>query len=1286
MSILVLKTLKCSKAPKLQSSKAPKLYFSLSFLLCCFLNVSCTRPKAPPNPEEQTRGLNHVFRQGEADHLYNIAHFQVIDIPSKNLNLSELSGKTLKIKTAQTGEKAKISISTTGALIDSHLSFVNQYYLLDYDILDTKTDTQHLLKRFFGKVEQFKGFVGTVYTIVPHIEHNYLIFYRLSDPKNVPYDELPISVKVGGQIATPVVGYPIQYCVAEKILNINNEQTGQSRAKCEGVAKKNAEYIRLREQDKKVFNYQPKVDVFPESFFNGQWFFVKSIVKSSQDAITGSHQSFKSAYLVEFDKAPDSLKVSDASGYEIEEKDKVIGSAIPVEWKEYEIDRDSDIINSFAERQRTKTQDIKMPYFKIRFKDLAQTEITATATDKNKDPDSITAETETVFITDDYFSFTIRVSGEKNYWVKYAFKKVAKNQSYVEKKWFEDDSTKFFPMYYDVRKYYDRMIEHTQREKERFFRVTRFNPRPTEGSTQVIKWRFSKQTSQLKWIRDLGRRAALLWDKAFQEAGKGSDYKIRIVLDESEDKELGDLRYNIINLMYSKSSQADGILGFGPNISNPVTGEVVSATANVWVSKITDSYTNILRKYIRFHVFPPLWRLVSDSPSVPWLMHEKIQEMCPEVTNFIQQEKAKNKVFHPKKTVLKDTQIIDHCVIKISQPQILFAILHEMGHGFAYRHIFSASVDKDNFYSDYEEIKNIFGEDILFDSTKSHPHPAQFSSVMDYGNPYFPFLTVPGKYDIAATRFIYFDKVELRQGGKFFNIPAGADKDLNNPQKSILETENTSNVQFKRYKVCGGRKKSDVHSTGPVCAKEDYGVTPAEIMNNVAEQIFTSLMGKYRYDSFSIQFYRPYDIFAQGFFVQFALNRWIELRTNLIHRYGKRITDFSFLNDEHISEYKQLIKEEAENHPEFKLYYDFRQAFFNFYKKFFFIPVKHCVYRKSDGAYNATALEVIKRQITGFYPSNSREILMNCQSPAAQKWANENEKGDFVAEVGALGQHTEYFLKPTSEDKYDEVSPFMYTPLPMTPELLQELMTNPLLLAQTVSPWNHIVEAGIDTVINEPDFAKEMIQEIKMVFLEGMDLNPYLNHPLPKKLPRFPAYDIESKTGTELNVLLKKVRGGMLAHKATILSRYFQGLSGRNTGNQNIQDDLKKHFGMYHISLTAIFSVFGDNDFRSADSFRLGMLIPPVQTLYKEYTNIEDQNRRGFREFIIQHPDVCVDPSSQETLMIPYTLTFEGNFRLQVCRKFNQYRKCIANHSADTPCEDIENKKSYVEWVLLPAK
>ena len=105
--------------------------------------------------------------------------------------------------------------------------------------------------------------------------------------------------------------------------------------------------------------------------------------------------------------------------------------------------------------------------------------------------------------------------------------------------------------------------------------------------------------------------------------------------------------------------------------------------------------------------------------------------------------------------------MVQDCAWKLAIPKILQVNLHEMGHGFGLRHLFSASADKANYYEDYDEIRELFGDEIIEDVSESYTEPAQYSAVMDYTAQQYPKLTVPGKYEIAAIRFIYFDKVKL---------------------------------------------------------------------------------------------------------------------------------------------------------------------------------------------------------------------------------------------------------------------------------------------------------------------------------------------------------------------------------------------------------------------------------------------------------------------------------------------------------------------------------------------
>ena len=75
---------------------------------------------------------------------------------------------------------------------------------------------------------------------------------------------------------------------------------------------------------------------------------------------------------------------------------------------------------------------------------------------------------------------------------------------------------------------------------------------------------------------------------------------------------------------------------------------------------------------------------------------------------------------------------------------------------------------------------------ILSEEPKCHPQLPKYSSVMDYMDFHQPILFVPGKLDIAALRFIYFDKVDLKKGGTI-EVPAGADRDPSKPQKKYLK-------------------------------------------------------------------------------------------------------------------------------------------------------------------------------------------------------------------------------------------------------------------------------------------------------------------------------------------------------------------------------------------------------------------------------------------------------------------------------------------------------------------
>ena len=1248
-----------------------RFFFWFSLVVFLFSSLSCTRAS------RIREGFSHSFPDGTDDDLYPVSilakssnHPSLFPEKTKdglykieNLKIRDLNNlnSLLKIRTASQGKEVKISVSEENVVIDPKISFLNEYFILDYEIVTKpRTELQKKLKQWLSEGIEFNGFPSKDYYIAPHYDTNFLILYKVGQKEIIPYDELPLAVEVGeGIVAVPFIGYPIEYCRAE-VIYIDGEITGQYRPLCEGVLPKEAEYFRLKERDKKEFEYLLKPDLFPKDFFKGRWFYVRTIVKSPEERVVG-HSPFQAAKLVEFQETPENLDVVDASGYKFQESDKIRALFIPISWKDYEIEREAgNISRRFKEKLKEESLDIKRPWFKIKFKELVETKTEFRGEKSFKN----------LFITNDYFSFNIEITEEGSgaYLLKYAFRRAVENPDYIEKQWFEEDSNLFFPSFAERRRYHKRAIDHTQADNDRFFRVTRFDPKKQE-----IKWYFSKQSSKEQWVRDLGYQAEALLNKAFQEAGKGSKHKIKISLNEMEEPpEVGDIRYNILNLIDEESS-GGGLFGLGPNVANPITGEAISATANIWVGNIVASYIDIVRKYIRFQIYPPAWKLLHSSPGVTDFLDKKIQKDCKEVTNFIRDNEGL--VFHPdpnKSPSLDDDNAIKTCAQKLAQIKILETIQHEMLHGLALRHVFSASADSDNYYKTFKEAQNIFGFNIPMDKTKSHPHPPQFSSLMDYFDLQHPILPVPGKLDIAALRFIYFDKVKLKNGG-FLEVPAGADKDPENPQKSILATaisEGLSKEDIKSYRVCGGKKwredqSSEIDPDDPLCFQFDYGNTPLAIVKNAIRRVKDTIMtGRNRHDSENITFESFARLKRTVSQIWQIYNKWTsDYKNVLLKKHGKKEKDYFFSIDSLVTEYTNLMEIEEKNNSEFKKYYDVRQTLFDFFKELVFLPVKHCIYKESDNLYKALALENIEKQISSQDP---REVLINCKSPVVEEnW--EDKPGRLIMEVGYFGQNKKYFLKPTSKDSPDIASLFS---------------------SDEITIFSNIVK-NLKSLLYEPDFAKRYYEEISNYIFLGLNLNPYIdktlaeksNMPLNEKgeadLPPFLSYKIDTDT-----IIPFEKEMGLFETRWNLFNSITKDIS-ENTGNPNIKKEWNRLFKYEEMPLTKLTEHIEGLEKNPQHYTKENE--PFFYQVYQEYQTEKNWSEEplSLATYIMErHPAIVkpIRPTGESVFFIPHNN--KTSFTARLFRKYNKYLKCIEDHFNEiSVCDNIEEKQAFVKAI-----
>ncbi|MBI3293506.1 MAG: zinc-dependent metalloprotease [Deltaproteobacteria bacterium] len=256
------------------------------------------------------------------------------------------------------------------------------------------------------------------------------------------------------------------------------------------------------------------------------------------------------------------------------------------------------------------------------------------------------------------------------------------------------------------------------------------------------------------------------WNEAFKTA-TGHDV---LELRENTGQELGDLRYSFIN--YVDGNESNGLLGYGPSVANPRTGEIIKADVNLYGGSLKNS---IFRERV-WNVISTLSNKAPRPKGQPAAtMLGRIQDFLTDATSMglanagaqlLAPEKM-NQILAPAKTpegnldanvLLKQarasqvghgreftTRLSDSTLGLVNtlaaenlsdetiEERIFGPLLaHELGHTLGLRHNFMGSADYDHFEGE-----------------------AKSASVMDYG-----FLSLeepmgPGPYDVAAIQLGY---------------------------------------------------------------------------------------------------------------------------------------------------------------------------------------------------------------------------------------------------------------------------------------------------------------------------------------------------------------------------------------------------------------------------------------------------------------------------------------------------------------------------------------------------
>ena len=851
----------------------------------------------------KNRCIRHNFIQGSDDHLYG---------------RDCIEAKELTVRSSDKGTAQAIMKTSGGAdsvVIEPGVHFMNQIYDLDYSILESNdTSTIPFLLDFIKEGEKFLALPGREYKIVFKVEGNYLVLYKGSQNKNdIPYNERTAMIedKEKGLYMVPFIGYPIQYCEAEFVRNNQNELTRQVRPKCSSEATEKSDYLNISKEGKKLFDYRDKRNVFPADYFDigeGEWFYSEIPIESEE---VGELLSAESK-LIKIASTSNSLYFIDNSGNLSQQRQKNIIYEIPIQWLDFELDKKHGLFSQFAERVNSDESEINRPYIKLLF----------TEHQKN---------IEKVVISPQYFSFVYLkgfVKEEKGVksikYIKYKVSLLKKDyvpsEKFQQRKWFVDDALKVFfatrtKPQQEVQSLLDNSSDTSSSYRIIKFDTSLYTKEEKKAQTKILKWYFSKNSTDKEQYRSLVREAVAIYNRAFKIIADGAAPKIQIQLVEDEEKDLGDMRYNIINMIKEENRQYNNNILFGLAYGhfNPDTGQNISSVLNIIINSLENKFTTLIREYIRYEIFqsPKLNEEDNKINVVSEYLQWKIKKECPDVVSFINNKRG---VIQDYRTELKDSELILSCATKVARPLILWNIVHEMGHGFSEHHNYACSMDEKNFYKDIDEIRDYFPTADVSEMEELKLAGLDFipktSCVMDYPNGQEQVLTVPGKNDLMVLRYIYEDELELEGHEKDQSVVHEMNFNYENiDMQYSLESRKDLMDKKKDYLNCVPTQKEKLY-----CVQWDHGSNYKEVAENQFKVLKRGFKMRFSYDlSPTVKGQYPFgflDIFSSLEFIHNYYKRWVSLRDGFFNSQAhSELLDYYHKDEGKMKNYEKLVNQ-----------------------------------------------------------------------------------------------------------------------------------------------------------------------------------------------------------------------------------------------------------------------------------------------------------------------------------------------------------------------------------------
>ncbi len=1021
------------------------LFITLSIMIL----IGCTKERA----DEFAQG------QGQQD-LWTISQFQ-------NKYFIVETGGALIEKKATNADELELA---TG---DESYTELNNFDLVSY------TTDSTLLKDVPFRAKKY-----TTYQVRYVVTKDYLKVMKVAKKELLPSQEQVIAKQIPGTQLweVPLIGYPITLKKVEQIEDANGDKT--SKLQEYGTsALAGASHFKINITDRKLFDADEKNDIFPINLFGEieddedsdnkdniklgeEWFYAATIIstnaensdKIGRDLSVDSEQAYVSR--IQFIRTVNSVigkNVNMDEGIDSDEINAKAALEIPIEWVDYKIatiGKDSalteeEVGDDHLEAKHWK----KRKYMKI---DFAKTKAGFGVNDDNE---VLNPKFENLEITANYISFTIYYpdSGVK---VKYALKKAETPKK--GRIYFKDDRTKF-GFFKTSKRFINSYEYYYQDDFDKQVLINRFYP----GENGKIEYHFTHETPEE--FRPVVQKAVDGWNEIFKKAGNKDDgTAYEIVLNKEEDVDLGDLRYNIINILDTQNGAR--LLGYGPSIADTKSGEIVSATTNVYINPFRDGLASKLRQYIRYRLgmftaeqINGISDMTATSSNIPAMLlfyknikqdsdlgsvdqkndldlskaffeesnkkqiasyheHQKqisenqterefnekrfgdkcsfqvhsndvikrIETYCSGEGEFLEyvEELVAQNVTHDH----RELTMINSCIEKLIEDELLSTLVHEMGHNFGLRHNFSASNDPANFYPESET-----GGVLV-----------KTASTMDYNNGQSYELLKPGLYDLAAIRFGYAQTIETDSDGNDQFIKLDINKSIESNISDYNTKENVS-VALHKFNYCSDEHVGD---KDPLCNRWDYGENPLEVVDSIIN-FYHSLYATegHRRDKAR----GPLQAEFNNKVIEKVLiplkqiyEHWRYLLTNYVQDKNKHLEMYSI--KEYEEELGNMEDDTGKHGQNFAQYYQASEKAYQFLKSLVTMTARYCVTKSLDNSVTLLNYHDFETVRTDIYKLSSVTVFDCDDNDTHAYFQNKNQ--ELVTTVGSYFNEVSQSLNP----------------------------------------------------------------------------------------------------------------------------------------------------------------------------------------------------------------------------------------------------------------------------------